>query len=367
MFGFQGREKLTALDGMAGALGPLFPTQMISTLLLHEIGRPSANHNSSSSSSSSSSHSHNNQEDTKEGDDAQNTIEIMETITRTGITASVSYAVFVGLKDRTILDTIAAPEAAYDEISTIHMIYLAQAVVLGILCGAAGLLAFLSLAIGEKVGTMVHQTIDRFVVYCCSCCCCGSIPQQQQEQDQDEPQQPSRTYLGMILTPTLGGCLLGLLAVACPLTLGDGSAQLEVLLLHGDKLGLKNLLLSALGKMVAAAIASGFGFVGGQVFPLLFAGSCIGSAANLLVPKVPLLIAFPACMVALPCSFMPLMFTLTLTASLALALGGPATAPVFVAAICSFLMISGCGFIQRIVARALAKTQHDGHNNDNNS
>jgi H+/Cl- antiporter ClcA len=351
IFGFEGREKLTAMDGIAGALGPLFPAQMISTLLMHEIGRPVSYHNSSSNRS--------------QEEDGTTAIDIMETITRTGIASSVSYAVFVGLKDRTILDTVAAPEAAYDEISTIRVLYLLQAAVLGIISGVVGLIAFLCLAMGDKVGTVVNQKIDLFLV---GTFCCGQYIEH--EVQNHHSTHPKRTYLGMIITPTLGGCLLGLLAIGCPLTLGDGSVQLEVLLLHGEKLGVANLLVSALVKIVAASITSGFGFIGGQVFPLLFAGSSIGSAAHLLVPQVPLLIAYPACMVAIPCSFTPLMFTLTLTASLALALGGAATAPVFVAAICSFLMVSGCGFIQRIVSRAMttaATRNNNNNNNDNNN
>jgi len=311
------QDKLCVLDGMAAAIGPLFPSQYISPMLLHEVGKHWG------------------------GSDG---FQLMETIARTGIASTISYAIFIGFKNRTILSTIPAPNAAYDEVSTINVVYLFQGAVLGIICGLAGLIGFVMMAIFAKLGDSVCERIDRLGL--------GVITEQQ-----GDARRTRRTYLGMIATPALGGCLVGLLAVACPLTLGDGSAQLNVILLGAKTLGADTLIVSAIVKMVAVSISIGFGFIGGQVFPFIFAGACIGSTAHLLVPQVPLLIAFPVCFTATPCAFMPLTFTLTTVASVAMALGGPATSPVFIAAICSFTVVCGLGIIQQLAAKAMAKAE----------
>jgi len=106
--------------------------------------------------------------------------------------------------------------------------------------------------------------------------------------------------LGFILTPTLGGTIVGLLCKAVPLLLGDGEDQLQVLISHGGELGVGTIIAAGFLKLLTVSISLGFGFVGGQIFPLLFAGTCMGTAVNMIVDTVPVLVAFPCCMVALP-------------------------------------------------------------------
>ena len=314
------QRRLSALDGMAGALGALFPSQFLSPMLLHELGR--------------------------HWGAGRGSFDFMETVTRTGIAASVSYAIFVGLKDRTILDTVEPPQAAYDSISSIDVVYLFYGAVLGVICGFASLFGFILLAMGGKLGSAVCSKIDQLGI--------GSF---ERRAENDSSHTISRTHLGMIATPAIGGSLIGLLAVACPLTLGDGSLQLGGIITHAESLGADTLIVSAIVKLVAVSLSLGFGFIGGQIFPFIFTGVCIGTAAHVLVPDIPLLIAFPACMVATPSAFLPALYTFTTTASLALALGGPATAPVFVAPVFSFSVVCGAGLLQGMVTRSLAKDE----------
>lgn len=315
-----GQEKLCALDGMAAAFGPLLPSQYLSPMLLHEVGWKHWG-----------------------GPDR---FQFMETIARTGVASTISYAVFVGLKERTIIDAIPPGQAAYDLIKTIDIVYLFYGAVLGVICGISGLIGFVLMVVCAKIGGKVCHQIDRL----------GLGAFREEEEENDDLKTP-RTYLGMIATPALGGSLVGLLAVACPLTLGDGSAQLGVILSGAETLGADTLIVSAFVKLLAMSISLGFGFIGGQVFPFLNAGACIGSAVHVLVPEVPLLISYPACMAAICCSFFPLIFTFTTFVSLTLALGGAATSPVFAAAVCSFTAVCGAGVLQAIIKRAMAKNQ----------
>lgn len=107
--------------------------------------------------------------------------------------------------------------------------------------------------------------------------------------------------------------------------------------------------------MLALGISLGFGFIGGQIFPLIFAGTCAGAAAFLLVDGLPLLVVVPCMLVAVPCAFVPSPFALVGTVSLMLVLGPQATAPVFVAAFSSYATVCGGGFIQRLIMRTAKK------------
>jgi hypothetical protein len=72
-------------------------------------------------------------------------------------------------------------------------------------------------------------------------------------------------------------------------------------------------------------------------------------------------------MVALPCAFIPLIYTFTLLASLSFALGGAATSPIFLACATSYTVVAGRGVVHRLALRS--KAQHtmnileEGHEN----
>jgi uncharacterized membrane protein len=78
---------------------------------------------------------------------------------RTGVASTLSYVIFVGLKDRTILGSIPTPAAAYDFISTINVVYLFYGAVLGVLCGIVGLFRYDCLAAFAKVGDAVVKEL----------------------------------------------------------------------------------------------------------------------------------------------------------------------------------------------------------------
>jgi H+/Cl- antiporter ClcA len=160
----------------------------------------------------------------------------------------------------------------------------------------------------------------------------------------------------MLVTPIIGGAIVGLLAVACPLTLGDGSLQLGVILDGRETLGVDTLIVSALVKLIAAGISHGFGFIGGDIFPYVFAGACIGATANVLFPdSIPVLVSYSVCMAAVPSTLMPMVLTLTSLASMALALGGFATSPVFIASMIAYTVGPGFGLPQWLVNKALSR------------
>ena len=171
-------------------------------------------------------------------------------------------------------------------------------------------------------------------------------------------------FLGTLLTPAIGGTMLSYLAMATPLILGDGNSQLgavaKAAIVHNTThatLSVNTLVATGFAKMVALAISLGFGFVGGQIFPLVFVGGCAGAVATMVVPGLPLLVAMPCMLVGVPTTIVPSPFAFTMLISLMLVLGPEATAPVFVAAFTSYTCICGVGVFQSLLRRQLKKLQ----------
>jgi len=209
----------------------------------------------------------------------------------------------------------------------------------GVLCGLVALIGVICLAIGKKLGARVHKAIAR----------CGG------------------RQLGLLLTPVIGGVLLGLVAKGCPLVLGDGNAQLSPVVAsafgtytngtaiqrHLSHLDATTLFLTALAKMLSLGLALGFGFVGGQIFPLVFAGVCVGSAAHLLVPALPVAMAIPCCAAAVPAAIVPTPISMVALVSTLLALGGEGTAPISIACLVAYTTVCGMGVLQAGAERNL--------------
>ena len=67
---------------------------------------------------------------------------------------------------------------------------------------------------------------------------------------------------------------------------------------------------TAAAKLLTLAVSQGSGFVGGQIFPLMFAGACAGTALTRAIPQWPCALTVPALMSAVPAAFAPVPFTL---------------------------------------------------------
>ncbi len=78
-------------------------------------------------------------------------------------------------------------------------------------------------------------------------------------------------------TPT-GALLLGGLAFATPYALTNGEMQIDHL--TTAKVAVGTLLLAAVGKLVASAVAMATGWRGGFIIPLFFVGFCVGRAMD---------------------------------------------------------------------------------------
>ncbi len=146
---------------------------------------------------------------------------------------------------------------------------------------------------------------------------------------------PNRYVLGIV-----GGAIVGLIAVALPLTIGAGQSQLGVVIDDPATLGVGLLIVVLVAKMVAMALSLEVGFMGGNVFPLIFMGGTAGTIVYLAFPDLPIALAVSCMLAAVPGSFLRAPVSMVFIAAIALALGAETTAPVAVAVVTSYLIVA---------------------------
>ena len=154
-----------------------------------------------------------------------------------------------------------------------------------------------------------------------------------------------------MLRPTLGGIAFGLVAVAFPLTLFTGSDQLTTVIDDRAALGAGLLTAVVFAKILTFAIGMSTGFIGGPFFPMLFIGGTAGIAAHLLVPGLPVGLALTCLFAALPGAVVAAPFTLVLLAALTTQVGALQTAPIGIAVLTAYIVVSGSGILLEMARR----------------
>ena len=110
----------------------------------------------------------------------------------------------------------------------------------------------------------------------------------------------------VVVRGALAGLGLGLLGMAVPLTLFYGASALPQTTADAAEIGAAVLVISLVAKLAAMTAARSFGFIGGPIFPLVFAGAALGAAVNVIVPDIPAELAVTAGMAAIPAAVLPL-------------------------------------------------------------
>jgi len=299
-----------ALNGMAGAMGSLFPSPILSVILIHELSIQASKY----------------------------PVNFMDSIVSGCIAATASWMVFVGFQDYTFLDSMNLPLALYD-FSDFEMWYMGSAAFMGILGGVIGFVVLLGLGLFRRIAqTNTERLQQRFG-------------------------ERRGATIATILLPTLAGFLCGVLAWALPLTLGDGTMQLKYVITKSctnDQNDTSdnpcydvNILVATIfAKMATLGISLGFGCIGGQIFPCIYMGTITAMVLNIVAPDwFPITLAVPCMAVCVAGSFVPAPICMCGIAILVFVLGAEMTAPVFLSCIVSFLTICGTGCIQGIVIR----------------
>ena len=139
----------------------------------------------------------------------------------------------------------------------------------------------------------------------------------------------------------VAGAALGLLAMAVPLTLFSGAGTLPEATSQAVGLSVTVLIVSAVAKIMAMTAAQSFGFIGGPIFPLVFAGGAIGAAIHGVFPGIPLALAVVASMAAIPSAVLPLPLSLGILMIVISGTSIELAAPVLTASVAATLITQG--------------------------
>jgi H+/Cl- antiporter ClcA len=226
------------------------------------------------------------------------------TLLISGLAAAVGFGLFYGLGGDTfssLLGLLSPP--AYD----LRLWHLGVGIVLGILAFPVGLL----FPVMTKIVSRLVAPLNR---------------------------QP-------VIRGMLGGLLLGLLAVALPITIGLGTNEIVLVYQHASEIGVALLVVFALAKLLALSGALSFGFIGGPIFPLLFVGSTLGTAIHLLFPQLPLGLTVGCMMVAVPAAIVPIPLALGVIGIAIIGLSPTNALPVILASLTAHVTVQGLGLL----------------------
>lgn len=110
----------------------------------------------------------------------------------------------------------------------------------------------------------------------------------------------------------VGGAVVGLIIFALPLAAGSGVGQLTSVIDNPGAYGAVFLVMVLLAKMLAIAISLQSGFLGGNVFPIMFIGGITGVIVNAIFPEIPLSLAVASMLAAVPGAYLKAPLTLML-------------------------------------------------------
>lgn len=150
---------------------------------------------------------------------------------------------------------------------------------------------------------------------------------------------------------------LGCVYWALPMTIGNGNMALSPIVHYGleGKLSKNLLVASAFGKMFCLGVSMNGGFVGGMIFPIMTIGAMAGVVANILYPELPLGLCVGSFIAALPASICPMPFTLACLSIFIFYFGLYQTAPIFIASITSYTLLTGSGLFNAMRRRGEGK------------
>ncbi len=267
----------------------------------------------------------------------------------TGVSATFSYAIVAWLKGGTLIHSFKVPNIIGQSLQDFEVRFLGYGALIGLIGGLIGFAGFLIFICGVRLGTKVFMSMKMFFM-----------------KHVGLTEEVSHNIV-TIVTPVIGGTLLGLLYVAVPLCLGGGLPQLYAVMTLGKRLGARTLIVTAFTKLLCLGISQGFGFIGGPLFPIIFAGACTGSLIHVIFPGIPVIISFASGFAAAPVVIIPGIFTITILTSVMFLLGGAASSAVFIACVMSYITVCGMGLMQGLVLKGMkaAAAARSGGNSEN--
>lgn len=171
------------------------------------------------------------------------------------ITSSLGYVVFFGATGAVIINAYKLPQYEY---SNIHLLY-------GAVLGLVATIFFILFAVLTKL-------TEKFM-----------------------------SVLGSGYTKSIiGGLAIGTITYALPLTFSSGNSQLATVTSQYATFSILLLFAIFAAKTVALKLSQESGFIGGNVFPILFISGVAGVIVHLIVPDIPVALTVGAMMASIP-------------------------------------------------------------------
>ena len=137
----------------------------------------------------------------------------------------------------------------------------------------------------------------------------------------------------LVLRGLIGGVGMGIAGALLPLVLFSGEEELLELIERAAEIGVPMLIVLAFVKLLVTCLILATGWKGGYIFPILFVGAALGLAAHRLFPAIPVAVAVAATMAgALAATMRAPLFAILMTVVLVERETAPAVAVAVVAA-----------------------------------
>lgn len=312
-------RRLTIMSGFCAAMGGLFPTPIISNTLIQELARPPKLY--------------------------------MEYMTIFSFAALSNYFVIYALRDSTYMNSI---DQVYFTTATweFRFSHMWRAFLIGIVGSGLGLGMMVVVGICKQIFVRLRERIDGI---------------------------SGNKYLSRIISPTIGGLLIGIMAWTVPGTIGDGNMVMSGIVKFGiakeDGISTHVLLATAFSKMFTMGISMNCGLVGGFVFPTVTIAVIFGTAAFQLMTSCrydvtgsgaasiggydncspePYGLYVSCFMVAVPAAVCPMPLTLILIAISVFSLGLNQISCITIAVFTSYFLTAGSGLLEKIGQRQKA-------------
>eukprot|EP00986_Skeletonema_menzelii_P014886 scaffold10534_cov150-Skeletonema_menzelii.AAC.5 len=158
----------------------------------------------------------------------------------------------------------------------------------------------------------------------------------------------------IVFMATLGGVIYGLIGYILPLTPGDGSYQMAIVIERGSEIESSVLVVSAYAKMLTYWVSAEYGFVGGIFHPILMISLLFG---RMVINETALneTIGTALSFILLAAAFTPLPFSMFMLDLALFNLKASDQVSIFLAIVITHLMTTGVGFPQVFLSYAMSR------------
>lgn len=288
-------RKLLVLVGMTAAIGALFPSPILTVLMIFELGHPPRT--------------------------------TMESVTILSFAASISFMIFYAIvgTEKTWLEPVTnkgvflALTWEYDNTQCI------TGAVLGIMAGCLSITSIIFIGFTKQIFFRIRKRLERF------------------------------KFLQSVLPPTIAGLIIGTFNYAMPLTVGNGNIVLPHIIKYGMQgtLSTHTLITAGFARILLLGVSmTSVGYVGGFIFPTLTIAIIAGVICYQQYSYLPYGLCIGCFLAGMPAGICPMPFTLSCLAIFLFFFGIYQTAPILLATITSYTVVCGSGLFSALQSRA---------------